>query len=468
MLVNLWKAALLAALASLTGNVVWAQSACPKGGCATGGKPAYGCALFKMNGTAQQQYESDEACGECCKEAKCGHCCKEAQCGACCKDKECTKCNTGPYCTAGTCCAAQEKKCQCGKGEECCCGKKCECGKKCACAKDKGCHAAKAKVAKLKTIVVFVPTPLPMMPGYHPEMAMLPAPMPVPAPVAYPQPLPPPPAGILPPGMMPPPQTVGLPVPPITPPPPPPGCYGYSCPAASCPLNAPPTELVGAPIVLSKNNTGLETCMMTAEALLGATAGLYTVLHPQSVPGLCLNVAMGLLSGPCCCETYVKERAPAPCCQPGTPAMPAAMLLPPPTAEATACCPACKCPTGQYEPCDLSKPGAEDKIWVIASTDSDRLEVKYPNGNGGSFKKMSRKMGNTEITLSRFDDRVRVRGNELKATADRVRTDHKNRLILEGNVQLHYKRDGMNASLSGEHIELNLANGTVTARPAAQ
>src|SRR5579871_4157572 len=183
MLVNWWKAALLAAVASLTGNVVWAQSSCPKGGCATGCKPLYGCALFKMNGTAEQQYECEEACGDCCKNAKCGACVKETKCADCCKDKECTKCNTCACCKDGTCCAAQEKKCKCGKGEECCCGKKCDCGKTCTCAKDKGCHAAKAKVAKVKTIVVFVPTP-PMMAGCHPEMAMLPPPMPAPGPVA--------------------------------------------------------------------------------------------------------------------------------------------------------------------------------------------------------------------------------------------------------------------------------------------
>lgn len=81
-------------------------------------------------------------------------------------------------------------------------------------------------------------------------------------------------------------------------------------------------------------------------------------------------------------------------------------------------------------------------------------------------KKMTVKVGDSEITLSRFDDRVRVRGDELKATAASVRSDSKDRLILEGEVVLHYKKDGHAANVTGNCIELNLVSGTMTIKGA--
>lgn len=81
-------------------------------------------------------------------------------------------------------------------------------------------------------------------------------------------------------------------------------------------------------------------------------------------------------------------------------------------------------------------------------------------------KKMSVKLGDNEIAVSRFDNRVRVRGDELKATADSVRSDRKERLILEGDVVLHYKKNGHTAHVTGDRIELNLTSGTVTIRPS--
>jgi len=83
-------------------------------------------------------------------------------------------------------------------------------------------------------------------------------------------------------------------------------------------------------------------------------------------------------------------------------------------------------------------------------------------------KKMTVKIGDNEITLSRFDDRVRVRGDELKATAGSVHSDSKDHLILEGDVMLHYKRGIHSANVSGDRIELNLCSGAVTIKPTAR
>ena len=82
-------------------------------------------------------------------------------------------------------------------------------------------------------------------------------------------------------------------------------------------------------------------------------------------------------------------------------------------------------------------------------------------------KKMTVKIGENEITVSRFDDRVRVRGEDLKAIADCVRTEGKDHLILEGDVVLRYKKDGHSANVTGDCVELNLSSGALTIKPAA-
>jgi hypothetical protein len=75
-------------------------------------------------------------------------------------------------------------------------------------------------------------------------------------------------------------------------------------------------------------------------------------------------------------------------------------------------------------------------------------------------------VGASEITLTRLDNRVRVRGECLRATAACVRTDRKNRFILEGDVHLRYHEDDQHASISAECIEMDLTTGSVTIKPA--
>jgi hypothetical protein len=118
--------------------------------------------------------------------------------------------------------------------------------------------------------------------------------------------------------------------------------------------------------------------------------------------------------------------------------------------------------------CSVVAPMTAAKLHITAMSSSDELEMRICNDTCIRCKKMTVKIGENEITLSRFDDRVRVRGEELKATACSVRSDSKDLLILEGDVMLHYKRGAHSANVSGDRIELNLCSGALTIKPASK
>lgn len=114
--------------------------------------------------------------------------------------------------------------------------------------------------------------------------------------------------------------------------------------------------------------------------------------------------------------------------------------------------------------CAAAKPETATKVRIIATPFGDQLEMK---GDDTCIrcKEMTVQIGDEEITLSRFDDRVRVRGEGLKATADSVRSDRKDHVILEGDVVLRYKKYGHSANVTSDCIELNLSSGAVTIKP---
>jgi hypothetical protein len=114
--------------------------------------------------------------------------------------------------------------------------------------------------------------------------------------------------------------------------------------------------------------------------------------------------------------------------------------------------------------CSITKPTPATKICIVATSSSNQLEMSISEGTCLRCKKMAIQIGEGTIAVSHFGDRVRVRGEELKATADCVRIDGKDRLILEGDVVLHYKKDGRSVAsvMKGDHIELNLSNGAMT------
>jgi hypothetical protein len=130
------------------------------------------------------------------------------------------------------------------------------------------------------------------------------------------------------------------------------------------------------------------------------------------------------------------------------------------------------CPPGCV-PCSNPSPVAVAKVRIAAASSSDQLAMCVGEETSICYKckKMTVKICDNEITVTRFDDRVRVRcGEELKATADCVCTDGKDRLILEGNVVMHCKKEGRSFAnvMKGEHIEVNLSNGAVTIKQHAE
>jgi hypothetical protein len=102
---------------------------------------------------------------------------------------------------------------------------------------------------------------------------------------------------------------------------------------------------------------------------------------------------------------------------------------------------------------------------LIAKPSNDQLEMSIGEDTSIRCKKMTVTIGEKEIALSIFDGRVRVRGEDLKASADSVRSDGKDRITLVGDVDLHYKnKESHSASvIRAGQVVVNLSSGTVTA-----
>jgi hypothetical protein len=124
----------------------------------------------------------------------------------------------------------------------------------------------------------------------------------------------------------------------------------------------------------------------------------------------------------------------------------------------------------QAAPCALAKPtpAGAMKVYIVTKPYSDRLEMSVGDDSCMSCKKMVVKVADSEITLTRLDGQIRVRGEDLKAKADCVRTDRKDSLILDGDVVLSYKKNGQSARVSADHVELDLASGSVTVKSAGK
>jgi hypothetical protein len=351
-------------------------------------------------------------------------------------------------------------------------------------------------LAKKAAIIMVMPSPLPMIGSPHVEaMGMMPhPPMPVPPQVMLPTPLPPPPPLLTPPGLpvptlstpVLPPQTVALPAPPA-------GCY--SCPTVAADFTAP---------MPMKANTAVETGMQ----LMNLAGDVCYLARTPGMPGLCM-AALNLLSDLCpigYADTQPRYVNHPPMYIPPSPPFPASAEC---HANGGVCvvgpgaCGAIYGPSGEIHanggPCVIGPPGPgaigapisihtncgstgsivlapqrticvsstvaapapSAKIHISATPSSEGLEMNV-GGTCIRCKKMTVTIGETEIALSRFDDRVRVRGDELKATASSVRSDGKDHLILEGDVVLHYKKVGHSANVTGDRIMLNLCSGTMT------
>jgi hypothetical protein len=258
-----------------------------------------------------------------------------------------------------------------------------------------------------------------------------------------------PPAPIAPPM---PPQSVAMPVPP-----PPPV---YACPALGMayPTSAPTATPSGSDV-------DLDTCL----SVLGMVADVcFSHQQPTSIPSMCLS-ALGLLSDLC------SPACPQPCYvnhppqyMPPAPSFPQTTVLPPPRELPDSATPPTITAAGSATlTCDLVCPAGTacaNKICIRATPYDGQLEMSIGDDACMTCKKMTVKVGDCPLTMTTADGKVRVRAAELRAWADCVQTDRKERLILKGDVALHYKKDGRHADVTGEYIELNLATGAVTVK----
>jgi hypothetical protein len=217
----------------------------------------------------------------------------------------------------------------------------------------------------------------------------------------------------------------------------------------------------------------LDTCL----SLLNLAGDLCAGMRPLNLPSLCAS-AMGMMVEPCPLAYVQAPTLPMPQYLPSTP--PLLTVREPNAPEAAnsyACgvggsydCGAARTTVQACEPIgyEAIKHANIPNFRISAKPSSQKLEMKVGDHACLNCVKMSVKIGDNEIKLTRFDDRVRVRGEELKATADCIRSEEKDCLILEGDVVLHYKKDGHSANVTGDCIEMNLSSGAVTIKPAAK
>lgn len=200
-------------------------------------------------------------------------------------------------------------------------------------------------------------------------------------------------------------------------------------------------------------------------SLLGMATDLCSSpLHPPSLPATCLS-ALGLAvdlfgdtSPPNPTLPSAQYLQHPPQYMPPSPPGPVAILPQPTPVDGPPCYP----PTSMQTCSAASGASAPTKVRIVAKPSSDQLEMSVGDDACMTCKKMVVKLGESSLTLTRVEGKVRVRGTDLKAKADCVRTDRKDRLVLEGDVVMHYSKDGQDAKVTAERIELNLATGAVT------
>jgi hypothetical protein len=229
-------------------------------------------------------------------------------------------------------------------------------------------------------------------------------------------------------------------------------------------------------VVVSKER--IDPCLSFVSAMCDAGS----VLRSLSASSMCAS-AIGMLAERCTAPVctvhppqYVPQAPPFPMPRELSyqEAVAASMLPPPPGCMGGMCSYGTLTASLSPEvvPCTAPMPTVcaksqhEGKICIRAKPSGSQLEMTIGDNACLECKKMTIKLADNEIVMSRFDDRVRVHGADLKAMADTVRSEGKDRLILEGEVVLHYKKDGQSANVSGDCVELNLATGAMTIRPS--
>jgi len=75
--------------------------------------------------------------------------------------------------------------------------------------------------------------------------------------------------------------------------------------------------------------------------------------------------------------------------------------------------------------------------------------------------------GNTRVKFATAEKHVNVTGPNLHAVADAVASGPAGCLVFEGHVRLQYERQGQSATVTAEHVMVNMADGRVEIDPRA-
>jgi hypothetical protein len=109
---------------------------------------------------------------------------------------------------------------------------------------------------------------------------------------------------------------------------------------------------------------------------------------------------------------------------------------------------------------------------VLAPADSGTISVTAEQCGGAlgmsiggevclTCKKMVVKTAQTPLALGLTGGQVHLRTADITARADRIRTDRKSKVVLDGRAVLHSCKDGHCSTVTGQHIELDLGDGSV-------
>jgi hypothetical protein len=128
-------------------------------------------------------------------------------------------------------------------------------------------------------------------------------------------------------------------------------------------------------------------------------------------------------------------------------------------------------PTGGYVAVPCCPVPTEAPSWVLrTSTENGKtlLEMYYPNSDTSTTcENLSVKVpGSGRIKVAPSGKQVQVQATSLAARADRLTsTGRPGYLLLQGHVQLSWKKDGMGAEVSANEILIGLADGHLEVKP---
>ncbi len=115
-----------------------------------------------------------------------------------------------------------------------------------------------------------------------------------------------------------------------------------------------------------------------------------------------------------------------------------------------------------------SRPAAGSVVRAVCTEGKPYLEVRAAGAPRIQCKSMVLEAPHGDaVKLTAGNGRVVVRGPDMKAWADGVRTAGKHRIVLEGHVRLVSHRDGHEARIKADVLEVSLVGEHVEVRPTA-